>query len=209
MKRLMSSEFTFPVNEKILSEAKKLLVVQELTEKDVSMFREVFKEALKSEDPNTQVGAIVINSDGNIIGRAYAHFPVDMESLFNWVPPTDKKATQYSKYPYIVKAEYTAAQEAKKYNNGNLDGCTMYMNLGCGDQPFAQLADEKLCEFVAMVPDGLDWDHLLSNAVLCVQSQKTDHPINIRFVKPFPEIKLRFKALSYTHPPGCKTLPKE
>ena len=203
--------FVFPVDAQVLEEAKKLLVVQEPTEKDIDMFREVFKEALKSEDPNTQVGAIVINSEDNIIGRAYAHFPVDMENLFNWVPPPDKDANQYKKYPYIVKAEYTAAQEAMFNNNGNLKGCTLYMNLGCGDQPFTQLADEKLCEFVAMVPDGLAWDHLLSNAVLCVQSQKTDHPINIRFVKPieYPEMKLRFKALSYTHPPGCKTLSKE
>lgn len=205
----MKQSYQFPVTNDVIEEARKLLVVQEPNETDVRMFYEVCKEALKSDDPNTQVGAIVVDATGNIIARAHAHFPVGMGALFNWVKPAEEERVPFSKYPYLVRAEYTAAQEAKKVN-GTVEGCTMYMNLGCGDQQFAQLVDEKLTELVAMVPDGLDWQHLLSNAVMCVQSRQTDHPINIRFVKliDFPDAPWRFKALAVTHHPGVQKIQK-
>lgn len=62
--------------------------------------------ALRSKDPETQVGACIINEDKRIIGIGYNGLPKGLEDdNFNWNRDGEFLNT---KYPYIVHAEANA-----------------------------------------------------------------------------------------------------
>ena len=62
--------------------------------------------ALRSKDPETQVGACLINEDKRIIGIGYNGLPRGLDdSSFNW---SRKGNFLDTKYPYIVHAEANA-----------------------------------------------------------------------------------------------------
>lgn len=62
--------------------------------------------ALRSKDPETQVGACIINEDKRIIGIGYNGLPQGLkDDNFNWKREGDFLNT---KYPYIVHAEANA-----------------------------------------------------------------------------------------------------
>ena len=60
--------------------------------------------AKRSKDPNTQVGACIVNNDKRIIGIGYNGFPRDCsDNVFPW-GKTDNDPLN-TKYPYVVHAE--------------------------------------------------------------------------------------------------------
>ena len=63
--------------------------------------------AKRSKDPNTQVGACIVNQEKRIIGIGYNGFPAGCsDQIFPW----GKQDTNYlnTKYPYVVHAEPNA-----------------------------------------------------------------------------------------------------
>lgn len=60
--------------------------------------------AMRSKDPNTQVGAVVVNQDNRIIGMGYNGMP-NGDDTFPWTREGEDKDT---KYPYVVHAELNA-----------------------------------------------------------------------------------------------------
>lgn len=79
--------------------------------------------ALRSKDPNTQVGACLISPDKRIIGVGYNGFPSGCdETCFSWEREGDPLNT---KYPYVVHAE----QNAIFNSNASLKGATCYVTL--------------------------------------------------------------------------------
>jgi dCMP deaminase len=79
--------------------------------------------ALRSKDPNTQVGACIVNTKKRIVGIGYNGFPIGVdddsfpwEKNENWIE---------SKYPYVVHAEPNAILNATV----SLDGATLYVTL--------------------------------------------------------------------------------
>ncbi len=63
--------------------------------------------AKRSKDPNTQVGACIVNQEKRIIGIGYNGFPTGCsDQIFPW----GKQDTNYlnTKYPYVVHAEPNA-----------------------------------------------------------------------------------------------------
>jgi len=79
--------------------------------------------ALRSKDPNTQVGACIVNQDKRIVGIGYNGLPFGCsDDEFPWVNDTDYLN---SKYPYVVHAEANAILNATT----SLKGCTLYVNL--------------------------------------------------------------------------------
>lgn len=66
--------------------------------------------AKRSKDPNTQVGACLVNFDKRIVGIGYNGFPrhIDDDS-FPW---TDGETLSNSKYAYVVHAEANAILNA-------------------------------------------------------------------------------------------------
>lgn len=79
--------------------------------------------AMRSKDPNTQVGACIINLDKRIVGIGYNGLPKGCDdALFPWHNEGDFIET---KYPYVVHAEANAILNATQ----NLKGSTIYVTL--------------------------------------------------------------------------------
>ncbi len=80
--------------------------------------------AKRSKDPNTQVGACLVNEDKRIIGIGYNGFPRGCEDdVFPW-GKTDPNQIN-TKYPYVVHAEANAILNS----SANLKGSTLYVSL--------------------------------------------------------------------------------
>lgn len=80
--------------------------------------------AKRSKDPNTQVGACVVNEDKRIIGIGYNGFPTGCsDEEFPW-GKTDSNRLN-TKYPYVVHAEPNAILNC----TSNIKGATLYVTL--------------------------------------------------------------------------------
>lgn len=80
--------------------------------------------AYRSKDPNTQVGACIVNEDKKIVGVGYNGLPWGCEDdVFPWeVRDGDLEKT---KYPYVVHAELNAILNS----TSNLKNCKIYVTL--------------------------------------------------------------------------------
>lgn len=78
----------------------------------------------RSPDPNTQVGAVVVDKNKCIVGTGYNGFPrgITTRSL-PW--DKDKEDPLENKYAYVVHAEKNAITNSR----GSLEGCTLYVTL--------------------------------------------------------------------------------
>lgn len=80
--------------------------------------------AKRSKDPNTKVGACVVNEDKRIIGIGYNGFPMGCrDDEFPW----GKESKNYldTKYPYVVHAEPNAILNC----TSSLKNATLYVTL--------------------------------------------------------------------------------
>lgn len=78
---------------------------------------------LRSKDPNTQVGACIVNEKKRIVGIGYNGFPRGCEDdCFPWENEGEFLET---KYPYVVHAELNAILNSTQ----NLLGCSIYVSL--------------------------------------------------------------------------------
>jgi dCMP deaminase len=78
---------------------------------------------LRSKDPNTQVGACIVNPSNRIVGIGYNGFPSHLpDGDFPWGNDGEYLDT---KYPYVVHAELNAILNARQ----NLEGCKLYVSL--------------------------------------------------------------------------------
>ncbi len=78
--------------------------------------------AKRSKDPNTQVGACIVNSDNIIISTGYNGLPYGCsDDVFPWV----REGTD-TKYAYVVHAELNAILNA---TGKNLRGTRIYVDL--------------------------------------------------------------------------------
>jgi len=80
--------------------------------------------ATRSKDPNTQVGACIVNSDNRIVGVGYNGFPSGcLDDQLPWRRDGDWIDT---KYPYVVHAEQNAIMNSYCKE---LYGCRLYVTL--------------------------------------------------------------------------------
>lgn len=80
--------------------------------------------AMRSKDPNTQVGACIVNQNNRIMSMGYNGFPIGCnDDEFPW----DRSGEEYdTKYPYVCHAELNAILN----NSGrSLEGCKIYVAL--------------------------------------------------------------------------------
>ncbi len=81
--------------------------------------------AKRSKDPNTTVGACIVNQKKRIVGIGYNGLPYGCsDELFPW-DTRDSKNFLENKYPYVVHAEPNAILNA----TCPLDDCTIYVTL--------------------------------------------------------------------------------
>lgn len=81
--------------------------------------------SLRSKDPNTKVGACIVNQDKRIIGIGYNGLPFGCnDNEYPW--GNDKtKSLLDTKYPYVVHAEPNAILNS----TSSLKGATLYVTL--------------------------------------------------------------------------------
>ena len=78
--------------------------------------------AKRSKDPNTQVGACIVDANNVIVSTGYNGFPIGCsDDEFPW----DREGEQ-TKYPYVVHAELNAILNA---SGKSLRGCKIYVAL--------------------------------------------------------------------------------
>lgn len=78
--------------------------------------------AKRSKDPNTQVGACIVNPKKRIVGVGYNGMPYGLDNAFPWTREGDWTET---KYPYVVHAELNAILNSTQ----DLSGCEIYVSL--------------------------------------------------------------------------------
>lgn len=85
--------------------------------------------AQRSKDPNTQVGACIVNSKNRIVGIGYNGFPTGcLDCHLPWERTAESPLD--TKYPYVIHAEQNAIINSSK----ELEGCILYVTLfPCND----------------------------------------------------------------------------
>lgn len=79
--------------------------------------------ALRSKDPHTQVGAVIVNEEKRVVGVGYNGMPYGCEdTVFPWAREGEFGKT---KYAYVVHAELNAILNSIQ----KLAGCTLYVSL--------------------------------------------------------------------------------
>ena len=79
--------------------------------------------AERSKDPNTQVGACIVNDENKILSIGYNGFPTGCsDDNISWEREGDIENT---KYPYVCHAELNAILNSR----GDLHGATLYVAL--------------------------------------------------------------------------------
>lgn len=80
--------------------------------------------ALRSKDPNTQVGAVIVNQNKEIIATGYNGLPWGCnDDNYPW--ENDRENWLETKYPYVVHAEANAIIHARQ----NCAGFSLYTTL--------------------------------------------------------------------------------
>jgi len=78
--------------------------------------------ALRSKDPNTQVGACIVSPEHKILSMGYNGFPIGCsDDEFTW-----SREGEDNKYLYTTHSELNAILN---YRGGSLDGTTIYVTL--------------------------------------------------------------------------------
>jgi dCMP deaminase len=80
--------------------------------------------ALRSNDPNTKVGACIVDDDNKVVSIGYNGMPKGVdESQLSW----NKGEGLDSKYLYVCHAEFNAILNTR--NGSALKGCRLYVTL--------------------------------------------------------------------------------
>ncbi|MDY0289568.1 MAG: dCMP deaminase family protein [Sphaerochaeta sp.] len=80
--------------------------------------------SLRSKDPNTQVGACIVNQDHKIVGVGYNGFPIGVND--DEIPWGREGQWLDTKYPYVCHAELNAILNS---TSSSLKGCSLYVGL--------------------------------------------------------------------------------
>ncbi|XP_065177266.1 deoxycytidylate deaminase-like [Sycon ciliatum] len=84
-----------------------------------------FLSAQRSKDPNSQVGACIVNSENKIVGIGYNGMPNGCsDDELPWSRTAEDKLD--TKYPYVCHAEMNAIMNK---NSADVKGCTIYVAL--------------------------------------------------------------------------------
>ena len=82
--------------------------------------------AMRSKDPNTQVGACIVSTSNRIVSVGYNGMPnFCNDKEFPWNRDGGMSDEAYNKYKFVVHAELNAILNAKR----DLSGCSIYVSL--------------------------------------------------------------------------------
>ncbi|MEJ2633684.1 MAG: dCMP deaminase family protein [Calditrichia bacterium] len=114
--------------------------------------------SLRSKDPSSKVGAVIVNRKNRIVGTGYNGFVAGIdETMFSWEREGDWLQT---KYPYVVHAEANAILNS---TTSNLEGCRIYATLFPCNECAKQIAQKEIEEVIYISDKHRDKDfHLAS-----------------------------------------------
>ena len=102
-----------------------------------------FWSAHRSKDPNTQVGACIVNGEKRIVGIGYNGFPRGCDD--DKLPWGREGNFLETKYPYVVHAEVNAVLNSQQKD---LAGCTLYVGLFPCNDCAKVIIQSKIAEIV-------------------------------------------------------------
>ena len=140
--------------------------------------------AQRSPDPNTQVGACIVDKKNRVLGLGYNGFPRGISNHgFPWNREGEPLET---KYPYIVHAEKNAIYNA----NGPIEGAKLFVTMyPCNEcakdiiqagikeihyltnpykDTWAAKAADKMFQFLDIITIQHTWD--IDRILLCLQN---------------------------------------
>ena len=86
-----------------------------------------FLSSMRSKDPNTQIGACIVNQEKRIVGIGYNGFPRGCgDHELPWARTSESGNELETKYPYVCHAEVNAILNK---NSADVQGCTLYVGL--------------------------------------------------------------------------------
>ena len=86
-----------------------------------------FLSAMRSKDPNKQVGAVITGQDRVILGIGYNGFPRGCsDELLPWAKKSNDGSSLGTKYPYVCHAEMNAIMNK---NSASLRGASIYVTM--------------------------------------------------------------------------------
>jgi len=99
--------------------------------------------SLRSKDPNSKVGAVIVNERNHIVATGYNGFVAGIdEQKFRWEREGDWLET---KYPYVVHAEANAILNS---TTNDLRGCRIFATLFPCNECAKHIAQKKIAEVV-------------------------------------------------------------
>ena len=99
--------------------------------------------SLRSKDPSSKVGAVIVNEKNRIVGTGYNGFVAGVdESAFNWAREGDWLNT---KYPYVVHAEANAILNSTTIN---MENCRIYSTLFPCNECAKKIAQKEIREII-------------------------------------------------------------
>ncbi len=99
--------------------------------------------SLRSKDPSSKVGAVIVNDENHIVGTGYNGFIAGVdEAHFSWEREGDWINT---KYPYVVHAEANAILSS---TTNDLRNCRIYATLFPCNECAKQIAQKKIKEVI-------------------------------------------------------------
>lgn len=119
--------------------------------------------AQRSPDPNTQVGACIVNEKNQVLGVGYNSVPKNISP--NIVPWARDGEPEHTKYPYVVHAEKNAI-----YNAGNitsLEGTVLYVTMFPCHECAKDIIQAGIKRIIYLTdPYAQTWQHRVSRWML-------------------------------------------
>ncbi len=110
--------------------------------------------SLRSKDPSSKVGAVIVNKKNRIVGTGYNGFVAGIdESNFSWQREGEWLNT---KYPYVVHAEANAILNS---TSSNLENCRIYATLFPCNECAKQIAQKEIKEVIYLSDKHRDEDY--------------------------------------------------
>jgi len=153
--------------------------------------------AMRSKDPNTQVGACIVNRNRRIIGIGYNGFPTGCsDDELPWAREGDLLDT---KYPYVCHAEMNAITNSS--NKADLDGASLYVSLFPCNECAKLMVQVGIKEVVYLEDKYHD-----ENVFVAARRIFDMAGVKYRLLKPLRrEIKLKFQNAASSEPSAPKS----
>ncbi|MDD2203363.1 MAG: dCMP deaminase family protein [Bacilli bacterium] len=113
--------------------------------------------AMRSKDPNTQVGACIVDEKHRIISLGYNGLPFGCDDkCFPW--GRDSENVVDTKYPYVVHAEVNAISIAQTTSPRDLSNSTIYLSLFPCNNCAAKIIQAGISEVLYVLDKYADTD---------------------------------------------------